>query len=605
MSKLIGQSLGRYHILEQLGEGGMATVYRAYDTRLERDVAIKIIRRDAFPPNQLDRILKRFEREAKALAKLSHPNIIKVIDYGGHEGSPYLIMEYLQGGTLKQRLGKPISWHEAVQLVVPIAEALEYAHEHLIIHRDIKPSNILLTEKGQPMLTDFGIAKILETEETATLTGMGIGVGTPEYMAPEQWIGQSSPRSDIYSLGVVLYEMITGRKPYVADTPAAILLKQASDPIPRPKNFARDLPDAIEQLLIKALAKEQGNRYSSMADFLVGLQNLPATSWKQNKPIKTYRQKPHPQVRSDKKLSRSLLAMALLTMVLLVTAVFAVLKLADGGSSGINSRDVPGSPSSSPGPSITIQTTGVFTGTPGYTTMPDALNLTRIVERCGTSICIQDGQRTILTVVAPAIDSGPITGSFSWSPDGIKFVFDAGGDPALGGRRDLYIYNTVLKSTTKITKPPNNNQDPSWSPDGKYIVFQSNCLITLMDVNKNQVVASGFGTDNTGCPGTFRWSPDSNWFAWLITQPFTVGISNVANKNASVFPMKNPGRFVKLAWSADGIYIHVNSGSLQFARLDVQCLKESISCTGVTWEYASNFAIPDSWSPYFYPQWQQ
>ena len=218
MTLPIGQSLGRYRVLEQLGEGGMAVVYKAYDTVLERDVAIKVIRRGAFAPDQLDGILKRFEREAKALAKLSHPNIVGVLDYGEYEGSPYFVMEYLPGGTLKHR-GKPMPWREAVRILLPILEALEYAHEHKMIHRDIKPSNILLTDQGRPMLTDFGIAKILETTNSTSLTGSGVGVGTPEYMAPEQWTGETSPQSDIYSVGVVLYEMVTGRKPYVRIPP--------------------------------------------------------------------------------------------------------------------------------------------------------------------------------------------------------------------------------------------------------------------------------------------------------------------------------------------------------------------------------------------------
>ncbi len=167
MSNFIGQTLGRYHILEQLGEGGMATVFKAYDTRLERDVAVKVIRVDQFAPAMLESVLKRFEREAKALARLTHPNIVGVIDYGEYESSPYLVMPYLPGGTLKQRLGKPMPWQEVVWLLTPIAQALEYAHEQNIVHRDIKPSNILLTVKGQPMLTDFGIAKLLESDENS------------------------------------------------------------------------------------------------------------------------------------------------------------------------------------------------------------------------------------------------------------------------------------------------------------------------------------------------------------------------------------------------------------------------------------------------------
>lgn len=267
MSNLIGHSLERYHILEQIGEGGMATVYKAYDTRLERDVAIKVIRRSAFPAEHLEQILKRFERESKALAKLSHPNIVKVLDYGEYEGSPYMALEYLSGGTLKQKLGKPIPWRDAIQLLLPIAQALEYAHEQGIVHRDIKPSNILLTVKNQPLLTDFGIAKILETRELTTLTGTGVGVGTPEYMAPEQWTGKADAQSDIYSLGIVLYEMVTGRKPYMADTPAAILLKQATEPLPRPTQYVPDLPESMERILIKALSRNPQDRFQSMAEF--------------------------------------------------------------------------------------------------------------------------------------------------------------------------------------------------------------------------------------------------------------------------------------------------------------------------------------------------
>jgi serine/threonine protein kinase/formylglycine-generating enzyme required for sulfatase activity len=296
MPDLSGQTIGRYRILEKLGEGGMAVVYKTQDTRLEREVAIKIIRREVFSPLVLERVLKRFEREAKALAKLSHPNIVHVHDYGKFRGAPYLVMEYLPGGVLKTGAGvsERLGWQEAARLLLPIAEALDYAHSLNIIHRDVKPSNILLTGRGQPMLSDFGIAKILEEEQTQGLTASGTGVGTPEYMAPEQWTGKACPQSDLYSLGVVFYELLTGRKPYTADTPAALMLKQLNDPLPSPRQFAPGLPEQVEKVLLKALAKKPDDRYAGMQEFSLALEaqlNAPAGGkpaspawWKRKEP---------------------------------------------------------------------------------------------------------------------------------------------------------------------------------------------------------------------------------------------------------------------------------------------------------------------------------
>ena len=161
-----------------------------------------------------------------------------------------------------------------MQILLPIAKALAYAHEHNIIHRDIKPANILLTEKGMPMLSDFGIAKLLENNESSALTATGMSIGTPEYMAPEQWIGQSGPQSDIYSLGVVLYELVTGRKPYTADTPVGVMLKQVKDPLPAPRQFVPDLPAELENMIIKALQKQPEDRYKSMDEFAADLETL-------------------------------------------------------------------------------------------------------------------------------------------------------------------------------------------------------------------------------------------------------------------------------------------------------------------------------------------
>ncbi len=272
MAQLVGHSIGRYHIVEQLGEGGMAQVYKAYDNRLERYVAVKVIQ----PNQQQDAMfLKRFEREAKSLAQLSHSNIVKVLDYGDEQGMPYLIMEFISGGTLKQRLGKPLPYYEAARLLAPIANALHYAHQRGIYHRDVKPANILINEAGQPLLSDFGIAKVLETGDQATLTGAGVGIGTPEYMSPEQGLGSTiDGRSDVYSLGVVFFELVTGRRPYRADTPMAVVYKHISDPLPRPIEFVPDLPEAVERVIFKTMAKKPDDRYQDMHAFADALEKL-------------------------------------------------------------------------------------------------------------------------------------------------------------------------------------------------------------------------------------------------------------------------------------------------------------------------------------------
>ncbi|MCJ7625367.1 MAG: protein kinase [Anaerolineaceae bacterium] len=272
MTKMLGKSIGRYHIVEKLGEGGMASVYKSFDTRLERNVALKVIR-----AGQVDTpgFLQRFEREAKALAQMSHPNIVKILDFGDYEDQLYLVMEYLPGGTLKEKMGIQVPYQEAARLLIPVAKALGYAHSRKIIHRDIKPANILLTESGQPMLSDFGIAKILGSDEGVDLTGTGVGIGTPEYMAPEQAMGKDiDHRVDIYALGVVLYELLTGRKPFEADTPIAVVLKHISEPLPRPREFTNTIPEFAEQVIFKSLAKNPVDRFQDMESFVEALEKF-------------------------------------------------------------------------------------------------------------------------------------------------------------------------------------------------------------------------------------------------------------------------------------------------------------------------------------------
>lgn len=265
MNTVFGKKLGQYVLLEQLGEGGMAKVYNAFDSRVERNVAIKVI----LPSKRTSSVfLQQFEREAKALANLTHTNIVKVLNYGVQDGQPYLVMEYIRGGTLKDAMDQKLPWQTAAAILAPIARALDYVHRQQIVHRDIKPSNILLQDDFRPMLSDFGILKLLEGKEEKIESAIGAGIGTPEYMAPEQGMGKEVDfRADIYSLGLVFYEMITGRKPYTADSPMAVVVKHVTDQLPLPTQIDKNIPKLVERAILRAVQKNPKHRYLNMGQF--------------------------------------------------------------------------------------------------------------------------------------------------------------------------------------------------------------------------------------------------------------------------------------------------------------------------------------------------
>ena len=260
-----GQTLGPYRIINQIGQGGMATVYKAYHAAMDRYVAVKVL------PRQLaetPEFVGRFQQEARTIAKLEHAHILPVHDYGESEGVTYLVMRHLDAGTLKERIQSgALALDEIDRLFTQLAEALDYAHGHGVVHRDLKPSNVLLDRHGDLFLTDFGIAKLLESSSQFTSTGAMIG--TPAYMSPEQAQGMKvDQRSDIYSLGIILYEMVTGRVPFEAETPLAVVLKQLNEPLPLPSTVKADVPPAVERVILKALAKNPEDRFTSVGEFL-------------------------------------------------------------------------------------------------------------------------------------------------------------------------------------------------------------------------------------------------------------------------------------------------------------------------------------------------
>ncbi len=272
---LIGQTLGNYQLVEALGRGGMAQVYKAYHAKLDRYVAIKILRSDLV---EQDEFLARFKREARAVSSLRHPAIVQVFDFDTQDDLHYMVMELLEGDTLRARLNayrlknQRMPLPETLRIITDILRGLAYAHHEGIIHRDLKPANIMLTRRGQAVLTDFGIAQIIgSTQYTVT----GALMGTLNYMAPEQGLkNDCDQRSDLYSLGIVLYEMLTGFPPFDGETPLAILLKHLNQPLPPPSQADPSLPRELEEIVIKALQKEPEKRYQSADEMLAALTPL-------------------------------------------------------------------------------------------------------------------------------------------------------------------------------------------------------------------------------------------------------------------------------------------------------------------------------------------
>src|SRR6185436_454426 len=273
-----GQTLGPYRILSQIGQGGMANVYKAYQPSVDRYVAIKVL------PSQLaesQEFATRFHQEARIIAKLEHPHILPVFDYGESDGVAYFVMRYLEAGTLKDKMeaGRPLPLNEIDRLFSQLADALSYAHSLGGVHLNLKPTNALIDSRGNLFLTDFGIAKILESA-SPRLTQTDAIMGTPAYISPEQAQAQKvDQRSDIYSLGIILYEMVTGRVPYTADTPLAVILKHVTHPLPLPSSVKPDIPETIERVLLKALAKNPDDRFANVNDFL--------SAWKLALDVKT------------------------------------------------------------------------------------------------------------------------------------------------------------------------------------------------------------------------------------------------------------------------------------------------------------------------------
>lgn len=281
MSELVAQRLGQYDVLELIGLGGMARVYKGYQSSLQRYVAIKAI------PSQVDdspdsTFVRRFTNEARVVARLTHPNIVPIHDFGEDKGWAFIVMEYIASGTLRERLVAAEQRHTRLDLALTLellaqaALALDFAHANGVVHRDVKPGNMLMRTEDHLLLSDFGIAAILEANQEFTRTGAN--VGTPQYMAPEQGTpgGVIDARTDIYALGVVLFQCVTGRLPFSADTPMGTILLHMHEPPPRPAALVPGLNPAVEQIILRAMTKVPNGRYQHARDMAAQLRAVAA-----------------------------------------------------------------------------------------------------------------------------------------------------------------------------------------------------------------------------------------------------------------------------------------------------------------------------------------
>lgn len=396
MPEMIGRKLGKYELVERLGRGGMAEVYKAYQPGVERHVAIKVMHGHLSDNPEL---VQRFQREARSIGQLQHSHIGRVIDFDVEADVSYMVMEYIQGGALdgylKQKKVLPVD--EAVRITLQLADALAYAHQRGMIHRDIKPGNILFSDESHnhALLTDFGIARLLDEQMQMTMTGALIG--TPNYMSPEAARGEPcDARADIYSLGVVLYELVTGRTPYAADTPYSFLMKQANEPLPPPRTLNPKLPAALEAIILKALAKEPAARYQSATDFATALRLVQAVAG-------TTTTGPLPMAH-PKRSTRTPLALAAVgVLVVALITVFALLSLDSGA------------PPAQPAPTATAeQVAAVATATtaPAQTaelTSSTAITSTAILTTPVTTATTTLSDSAALTVSAVVSDSAPLT----------------------------------------------------------------------------------------------------------------------------------------------------------------------------------------------------
>ncbi len=617
MSDLIGQRLGHYEILALIGKGGTASVYRAQqlnEWNIRHQVAIKIIKSDLIESGDF---LKRFVREAQTIATLQHPHILTLFDCGEHEGTAYLVMELLTGGSLFNLLRRePLNAKTADRILSQIAAALDYAHSQGIIHRDLKPQNVLLDDSGNAYLTDFGIAKLLNA--TMTLTDHGAVMGTPPYMAPELWEdGPIDARTDVYALGVVLVEMLTGKPPFTGSTPYSIMHKHMNQAPPSIHAMRRDLPPEVDAVIEKALGKDRQARFQSAGEMasafsqsVAGVTAPPsAARLARTDPRKT--SVPQGTVMLPRTIAgrrMRLWAGGVAALSLIALLVFAAVLSSGTGRLATETRlalaavtqtmtqtAAPATTLTPSRPAATAKATATNTAAQApvgdakgklafvsnrdgnleiYVMHADGTNVKRLTSLSaedfapcwspdGSHIAFISNRDKIYDIWVMEADgqekdvrrltTGTQASFLAWSPDGKTIAFHSD----LAGKYAIYLVDSDGKNMRPLTDGRADAMYPVWSPDGKSIAFvlkrDGNAEIYIMDADGKNQKRL---TEGVKDDSSLAWSPDGKSIAFVLKRDGNaeIYIMDADGKNQKRLT-DNPALDDSPSWSPDGKYI--------------------------------------------------
>ncbi len=518
------EKIGIYEIKSELGRGGMATVYRGYDSRFEREVAVKVLPSELLHADPQFRT--RFQREAKIIAQLEHPSIVPVYDVGETDDTklPYFVMKYMNGGSLSERIKKGImSVAEAARILEQIAPGLDEAHSRGIIHRDLKPSNILFDGRGTPYISDFGIAKM--SQGTGTMTGSGI-IGTPAYMAPEQATGdQVDGRADVYALGIILFEMLTGKQPYEADTPMAVAIKHVTDPVPRILTVNPNLPADMDLIIQKAMAKDRNDRFNTAVEMVQTLKEIAGDYGPEKKTQTLTALRTAVKKKSDdgkRKFSP-------------VAIVFIVLAIAGVAAAGLflTNRNSPPVGLDATETSEPVSASATFTSVP-------------TVESTATSAPPTETPTLIppTETLAPQV---PLIGG----ADKVAFLRN----------NDIWIMNVDGSELRSVTTDAREKSNVEWLPDGDTILYVTGKTVKTVNITdlREEILTSFASAEYFDA---FRISPDGQQVAISVNRelhivPFDPGAFTANTTKADLLAMNgclfyNDIGVKGLLWSQDG-----------------------------------------------------